>query len=263
MSEQVGTMVGGNTSNPSRKCRKYIYTLNNPSENDKFSLEQIILRAKISVYQLEQGKNGTPHFQGYLEFENPVSWEKLKREMPRAHIEICKDSKASIAYCQKIEGRIEGPWIKGIRTPPKTIENLRDWQKNVIEIIKTKSDDRSIHWYFDENGGIGKTTLAKYICLNFNALYLSGKAADAKYTVANWLNENPEKNLDVIIFDFVRSNEEYISYEALEAIKNGIFCSTKYECKMVIFDSPHVIVFANFLPDIEKLSKDRWVITTL
>ena len=63
--------------------------------------------------------------------------------------------------------------------------------------------------------------------------------------------------------DFTRDVEEYVSYQAIEAIKNGIFYNTKYESKMITYNSPHVIIFANFFPDITKLSSDRWVIREL
>ncbi len=54
--------------------------------------------------------------------------------------------------------------------------------------------------------------------------------------------------------------EDYVSYQALEEIKDGIFFSGKYEGGMKIFNSPHVICFANFSPAEHKLSGDRWVV---
>lgn len=67
----------------------------------------------------------------------------------------------------------------------------------------------------------------------------------------------------VCVFHYTRAVENYVSYEALEAIKDGIFFSTKYESGMVVFDSPHVVVFANFPPDRTQLSADRWRITNI
>ena len=45
---------------------------------------------------------------------------------------------------------------------------------------------------------------------------------------------------------------------SIEEIKNGCFASSKYESKMVIMNSPHILCFANELPDTQKLSRDRW-----
>jgi len=52
--------------------------------------------------------------------------------------------------------------------------------------------------------------------------------------------------------------EEYISYGAMEKIKNGFYMSSKYESKPIIRNCPHIICFANFEPDYDKLSQDRW-----
>lgn len=64
----------------------------------------------------------------------------------------------------------------------------------------------------------------------------------------------------VVIFDLPRAKEEYVPYDVMESFKNGYFLSTKYECKPVRFNPPHVIIFANFHPDMTKLSYDRWEI---
>ena len=43
-----------------------------------------------------------------------------------------------------------------------------------------------------------------------------------------------------------------------------MICNTKYETGVKIFNSPHIICFANFPPDnLEQLSADRWIITNL
>jgi len=93
-------------------------------------------------------------------------------------------------------------------------------------------------------------------------MYVTGKCADVKYGIASFLKTN--YYLRAVIFDFCRSNEEYISYEGIEAVKNGIFFATKYESDMVMYNQPHIIVFANFPPDLNgKVSNDRWIIYDL
>ena len=48
----------------------------------------------------------------------------------------------------------------------------------------------------------------------------------------------------------------------MEEVKGGIFCSTKYECGMHMQNPPHVLVFANFPPDMNDrdMSSDRFVV---
>lgn len=69
--------------------------------------------------------------------------------------------------------------------------------------------------------------------------------------------------LDICIMDFPRTVEGYVSYSAIEEIKNGMFFNGKFESSMVMFNTPHIVIFANFLPDTSKLSKDRWVIENI
>lgn len=65
---------------------------------------------------------------------------------------------------------------------------------------------------------------------------------------------------EIIFINIARSNDEidYL-YPILETIKDGKFLSTKYQPKTIrLAKPPHVIIFANYQPKIDKLSKDRW-----
>jgi len=61
-----------------------------------------------------------------------------------------------------------------------------------------------------------------------------------------------------VIFDYSRSQSEYFNYMAMEALKNGEMFSGKYHSHQVIFSPAKVLVFANYPPDVSKLSQDRW-----
>lgn len=86
-----------------------------------------------------------------------------------------------------------------------------------------------------------------------------GKAEDMKHAVARW-REICGHYPVMIIVDIARADKPTKdSYKALEALKNGIFFSGKYESGMVnSYGSPHVFVFANFEPEWEYFSQDRW-----
>jgi len=49
----------------------------------------------------------------------------------------------------------------------------------------------------------------------------------------------------------------------MEAIKNGLVTNTKYQGGTTINQRPHLIVMANFLPQVSRLSIDRWDIREL
>lgn len=261
--------LAGNTKKSRVRSRIYCFTLNNPEENGFTNLSHLshifdALGAKSYIYQLEEGdEKKTPHLQGVVQFQNQLEFSTVKQIHNAIHWEVCKNFKASINYCSKAIGRIEGPWYKGldiaVPRPIKLITEFRPFQQRIINLINnptTKEDDRTIYWFWDKNGNIGKTQLAKYICLNYNALYLSGKSNDIKCAVAKHIET--KKELDIAIFYYTRTVEDYVSYEALESIKDGIFFSGKYESQQVIFNSPILICFSNFPPNENSLSKDRW-----
>lgn len=125
------------------------------------------------------------------------------------------------------------------------------YQQQIIDIVEKKPDKRKIIWIYDPVGNNGKTELCKHLCCNNNFLRLTnGKTNDISYV---WKGQH-------VVFDFSRSQEEVINYGVLEDLKNGMVTSYKYESCVKHFDIPHLFVMANFLPNISKMSLDRWLI---
>jgi len=240
-------------------CKMWCFTLNNYNEND---IEKIVLVfkgvCKLFIIGKEVGESGTPHLQGYCEFIKRIRPLSLKLT-EKIHWEKCKGNREqNVDYCSK-----ENVLIKyGFPEEVKVIDNLKPWQSDVVKIIEEEPDDRTIHWYFDGKGGIGKSALVKLLCVKYDAIICSGKSADMKYLMVKYYEKN-DRYPKIVIFDVPRSKCGFINYSGLEEIKNGCFCSTKYECGMVVMDSPHVLVFANEPPDYDKLSMDRWKVTEL
>lgn len=259
---------GGNTNSPSvtqkapKQHRRWCFTLNNP-EVDKVDRLLYILpdHCQAYIFSLEKGASGTQHYQGYLEFKNGKTLGGCVKLIPRAHFEVAKGTRDdNIKYCSKAP--LQGPWRHGLPEPVEDpINQMRPWQAEAVEIYKSKPDNRTIHWYWEESGGIGKTSLAKHLCLKGDCLFVSGKASDVKYAVAEWVNSG--KPLKAVIFGLPRCREGYVDYAALEEVKDGIFFNNKYEAKMVIFPAVHVFVFANFAPNLHNLSLDRWTVHDL
>ena len=75
--------------------RGYVFTINNPQNTKEELLEELKDKYSSSKYiavSKEKGKNGTEHLQGYIEFSNPVPFDRLKKTLPTAHIEKRKGS---------------------------------------------------------------------------------------------------------------------------------------------------------------------------
>ena len=66
----------------------------------------------------------------------------------------------------------------------------------------------------------------------------------------------------IVVFDPPHTMTEHCDhiYSMIECFKNGALFSGKYQSVLKVFDVPHVTVFANFMPNESKLSKDRWMI---
>lgn len=132
---------------------------------------------------------------------------------------------------------------------------LRPWQMALYDSLKLAPDARSIFFIVDYEGNSGKSWFGHYYCfMHDNAqVLLPGKKADMSFAL------NPD--IRVLFIDAPRSKQgDFLQYDFLEDVKNGyVFCS-KYESKIKYMQPCHVVVFMNEEPDMNKLSKDRYII---
>ncbi len=107
---------GGNTILPLKKHRSWCFTINNHSEKIWNSLTQLKSNFEIKkiIFQEEKGKNGIPHIQGIVQFENQIMFKTLKKMYPTAHWEVCRSIKGSIKYCSKEDTRCGKSYSHGI-----------------------------------------------------------------------------------------------------------------------------------------------------
>lgn len=204
---------------------------------------------------------GKKHIQGYVEFPTKVRPAGYKGMDKSIHWEKAKGNRQqNIEYCAK-DGKTKGT----LKAPRKIVFPTMDrpWQLEILEILKSEPDDRTIYWYWSDAGNIGKTTFTKYLCVKHEACLLAGKGADVRNGALTWKNDKGAYP-DLCVFPIPRSfNSEYLSYEAMENIKDALFYSGKYEGGTVADPCPHLFVFANFPPDETRMSADRWVVRNI
>jgi len=262
------TAASGNTKEAATlsevRHKGWFLTENNPRTNLEGLYDTVTKIDAMKcdyVIQLEIGaEEKVPHLQGCVWFESARTMPQMKLISERAHWEVANNKKACINYCSKIETATGEIWHRGLALPPKdplSKYDLRPWQMKTKWILKEEPDDRTIHWFWDREGASGKTLLQKHLVITQDALVLSGKATDIKYAISKRVNEDC-KPVTIILLNYSRSNEDFVSYEAIEQVKDGLFFSGKYESQMCVYDCPHVICFANFAPQQDKLSLDRW-----
>jgi len=256
----------GNTLLRSR-ARHWSFTLNNYSDLEYCTILSYLI-AKKYTYCIgkEVGENGTPHLQGFISFKNPISFNTIKKLIPKAHIEKCIGNQTqNFDYCSK-----DGDFVtnivckKEVNVHMKDVIVPRDWQIEIIDIIEKTPNARTINWICDTKGNMGKTTLCDYIISTYKDVmyFTGGKASDITSQVL--LDQQEGNEIKLCLFDFCRSTEGFISYNALEALKNGLINSPKYKGgSLRLAWNPTIIVFANFKPDKKKLSQDRWRIIDL
>lgn len=254
---------GGNTKTPSRS-RKYCLTLNNYSDEEYDALKKFFSAQDYYIIGKEVGEQGTPHLQCYVENHNKISFNTLKKICPRAHIETAKGSqKENFQYCSK-DGIFESNIKCKLKAPSLAWKDyeLSEWELKVIFSLKSEPDPRKITWFFDTVGGKGKTRFCKYIMQNYEAMYFTG-GKNTDITSQILLLQEKEEIPSIFLFDLPRTSEGKISYNSLEQIKNGLINSSKYKGGTAIFNTPHIFVFANYEPNYENLSLDRWEIIEL
>jgi len=238
------------------QCLKWCFTYNNYPENYKILIEPRLNEiCEKYVFGKEVGESGTPHLQGSIWLLKKMRWSEFKLPIEISW-SVMRNEPASIKYCQK-DGDVT---IKGFVKPLKIIANLYPWQKKIEDLLLTEPDGRSIHWYYEETGNIGKSAFCKYMAVTHNTLVIQGgKLGD----IMNIIFNTNMHMTDAVIIDVPRNNTNNVSYNSIECILNGMITNTKYETGRKVFNPPHVVIFSNYPPDKNKLSNDRWKITHL
>lgn len=284
MSNTNSTVALGNTITKAKRSRGWCFTLNNYTEEDFNKLKDTCTQfCKKFIIGKEVGKKGTPHLQGYVYFQDGKTFDAVKQLLGTAlHLEKAKGTaEQNKKYCGKDENYI----MQGFDTTDKeafdveynkriqerksnlliNYENIswKRWQNDVLQVLEQEPDSRTIHWVFDPIGNSGKSFLTKYLYLTRKIIIADGKKDNVFNQVLQMVMGDKKNKIlpedpEIVILDIPRSSEGYINYGVLEQLKNGLIYSGKYEGGICAFGNVHVIVMANFEPDMSQFSIDRW-----
>jgi len=93
----------------STQSKGWMFTLNNP-DSDVLDTSPY----QFITWQRESGESGTPHLQGYVWLKKKTTLAGVKKLLPTAHWEPRRGShEEAVAYCNKEDTRVEGPWTEG------------------------------------------------------------------------------------------------------------------------------------------------------
>lgn len=222
---------------------------------------------------LEHHENGMPHFHAGV-------WRKKPFDIRSPDYFDFRGWHCNI-HPRQVEKYPGGDWWDYLQKDDEEVRtNIRlpvalyvpeiyGWQRVIVKEVAVPCDPkcRKVHWIWSSLGAVGKTSLARYLCIRHGAMYVSGKASDMKYAISEFIKEH-KRGPDICILNVSRAavlptGAPAVSYTGIEELKDALFFSTKYEACMRIFNTMHLLVFANQAPDIDLLSEDRWSIREL
>lgn len=201
---------------------------------------------------------------------------KMLNETDLKGMDVRESSNESLSleifYALKTDTRVEGPWDdRTYRAPvyiPRQyrglIDRLHPWQNKVLE-SRNDFNDRIINFVYDKKGNNGKSTCAALGELHYGALDLPpvGDHKELTQVACDILMNKQCRDPGLVFVDLPRGltmdPKKFGPFMiAIEQIKKGHVCDVRHHYKDWWFDSPAVWVFANHLPDVSLMSRDRW-----
>ena len=169
------------------RSRNWCFTVNNWTQEEYEKIK--MLPCKYMIVGEEVGKEGTPHLQGFILYENAKTWNELKIACNRMHIEKCKGNAfQNVEYCEK-EGTffekgerpkgqgkrtdidrmkemvIAGAPMKDIVMEAKSFQAVRFAQLARYEFMEHRKDKPWVMWI----SGLAGTGKTKYRAGRFRA----------------------------------------------------------------------------------------------
>lgn len=181
-----------------------MFTLNNP-RMDPTALLQSWKSSNIryAIFQVEMGKNGVRHYQGYIELAHSKRFDLVKKLVPGAHIERRRGTQAQARdYSRKEETRVSGPYEYGVFTEQKpgsrndlqdAVDSLADHRDLTALATEHPSTfvkyHRGFQRYLEVTAG-GRTS-APEVFLFYGATG-TGKTRDAMSTNPDYFRKHPD-----------------------------------------------------------------------
>lgn len=182
-------------------------------------------------------------------------WVQSKETRPR-EVEVCEKFPS-------LWGRYRVSCMRMVtllwKPPAVDRGELREWQRDLEQLLESEPDDRTIIFMVDKEGGKGKSWFMKYYYKKHPTdvqRFGCAKRDDLAFVL------EPDKR--VYMFDVPRGKMGFLSYALLEEMKNGFVTSGKYESCNKEFDVDcHIVVFSNEEPDMTKLTEDRYNVISI
>ena len=245
--------------------REFIQVGRLPSVKDVFAMRNYCQKEDTRVPGVEPVLHGQPSPGQAKEKPQEYIYNLIKEvgmtEAKKAYTEMIPMPKAKV-WRDAVEQYQLYQEVKQVQEIQEQFKNcvLRPWQADLIKIVESKPDSRSVYCIYDKTGGAGKTWLCKYLKAIYPdtvVLINNGKSADLSHIMAQ------APNAESVLMSLQRNVEQHVNYQAIEQFKDNCYTSTKYHSTSITGSNVHFIVFTNFPMDWASLTEDRWIIWRL
>lgn len=233
----VQQKLPGNTN---RRCtlRNACFTINNPTVEAAAFVQTLIDSHLVSyiVVGKEVGASGTPHYQGYVEFNNSLAFDTVRVMLLHGHIEARRGtSQEASQYCQK-----DGEFLswgemskQGNRTDIEVVANMVK-EYNSIRVIAMEYPVQYIKFHKGILGLQSALIEARTNVPEVRVYYGPtgcGKSYNARVWLPNAYVWHPQQGQ---WFDGYRGESEVIFEEFRGQIPFGMLLSLldRYDCKV-------------------------------
>lgn len=122
------------------KARRYVFTLNNYTDDDQHKLREVADSCRYLVFGREVGESGTSHLQGFVIFNNPVSFSVAKHRINNsAHVECTRGtSEQAATYCKKDGDFEEFGAIPSDQGKRNDWEEFKQWVQDLGYVPSTR-----------------------------------------------------------------------------------------------------------------------------
>uniref|UniRef100_UPI004047AAC7 hypothetical protein n=1 Tax=Rheinheimera sp. TaxID=1869214 RepID=UPI004047AAC7 len=123
------------------RARRYVFTINNPTEEDEPTFLEP--HVKYLVYVMQKGEQGTPHYQGYVEFKSAKTHSAAAKLLPRAYVAAAKGTAQQASdYCTESDTNIGEPVIIGQPPSSRTPGKRTDLETAADDLLDHRSMKR-------------------------------------------------------------------------------------------------------------------------
>lgn len=132
------------------------------------------------------------------------------------------------------------------------------WQTELARMLDLDADDRRVLFVVDPEGGEGKSWFCRWMLMKKRSevqVLGMGKRDDMAHMV--------DTHKRIFLLNVARKQMDLLQYSILEQLKDRLVSSPKYDSQMkTLLHQPHVVVFCNEIPDMERMTSDRYTFFT-